>query len=94
LGVVDAGGGVRFTERADVISAVVGDFDDFEGAALAIRQFGDAVQGGVTVNSNPNHDDIAECEEFLVAVGVDAGGMVFAAVLSENLEDFGRESGL
>jgi len=93
-GVVSAFGGVGAIVGTDNVGAMVGGAKNFERATLLVAEFGDASMLGRALNGDAGLDKIADLKETLVNGAVGAGTVVFATVQSENLEDFGGESGV
>ena len=59
-----------------------------------VGQFGDAVFGGVALDSDASGDAVADFEENLIATGIDSFLMIGTSVGGQNFEDFGGEVGL
>ena len=93
LGVKSASGSIRLLSRAANASAVFGCIDDDKGFDT-VRQFGDAIFGGVALDSDASGDAVADFEENLIVAGIDAFLMMSALVGGQNFEDFGGEVGL
>ena len=65
---------VRTTMTADEVSTKAGGLDNFVGSTFAVRQFGDSAGGGVAVDLDSSHDEIADSKG--------NGGMGFVGALA------------
>jgi hypothetical protein len=75
-------GGIRLVNGADKIGAVVRDGIDNIRAALAIGKLSDAVDGGITLDSDTNHNHIADHKQLLRAGSIDALTVVGPVLLN------------
>jgi len=85
---------IGFINRADSVSAVMRDIDNFEGASRLIGQFGDSTVSCVALDGDVGSDNVANLEKFLIAMGVDTLTMIGALIVSEDFENFGGECSL
>ncbi len=65
--------GIGATVTADKVCTVTGNFDDFVRTTSAIGKLSNGTKGGITINLNPSHDQIANSEG--------NGGATFVGVL-------------
>jgi len=57
---------------ADDVGAMVGGAENDEGASLLVRELGDAAGGGLTLNSDADHDEVIDLKETLANRSVGA----------------------
>jgi hypothetical protein len=94
LGVVlelGTSGGIPFAKKVGAMTHGLG--DDIR-PAKAVRELGNAVDGSFALDLDPDHDEVADRKQGLVARFVSTFTVVSAAFFSEDSENFRGEPGM